>query len=205
MGLFAGSNSALCFLHRNASLSLFPRINLYELMKNNSFQGFSLSVVRCFTLSVLKCLQMLYVEKIIHCDLKPVSTTSVLLGELLPALRNCPFHPPVVTASWPGLQGGSSHRVCKSTEMQRRLRDGLGTVKRDVSSRQTGIGRSEGFPVEGVRVCRNVSFRELDLHSIKSSLSPLDSELILGDNKSLTISSTPNRCALPHALLVFCT
>ncbi|XP_072810527.1 dual specificity tyrosine-phosphorylation-regulated kinase 4 isoform X3 [Vicugna pacos] len=46
-------------------------INLYQLMKNNSFQGFSLSVVRRFTLSVLKCLQMLYVEKIIHCDLKP--------------------------------------------------------------------------------------------------------------------------------------
>ncbi|XP_015427844.1 PREDICTED: dual specificity tyrosine-phosphorylation-regulated kinase 4 [Myotis davidii] len=46
-------------------------INLYELMKNNSFQGFSLSVVRRFTLSVLKCLQMLYLEKIIHCDLKP--------------------------------------------------------------------------------------------------------------------------------------
>ncbi|XP_069346566.1 dual specificity tyrosine-phosphorylation-regulated kinase 4 isoform X1 [Eulemur rufifrons] len=46
-------------------------INLYELMKNNSFQGFSLSIVRRFTLSVLKCLQMLYVEKIIHCDLKP--------------------------------------------------------------------------------------------------------------------------------------
>ncbi|XP_005378789.1 PREDICTED: dual specificity tyrosine-phosphorylation-regulated kinase 4 isoform X3 [Chinchilla lanigera] len=46
-------------------------INLYELMKNNSFQGFSLSLVRRFTLCVLKCLQMLYVEKIIHCDLKP--------------------------------------------------------------------------------------------------------------------------------------
>lgn len=58
--------------------SVFPRINLYELMKNNSFQGFSLSLVRRFTLCVLKCLQMLYVEKIIHCDLKPVSTTSVL-------------------------------------------------------------------------------------------------------------------------------
>lgn len=57
------------------SLSLFLRINLYELMKNNSFQGFSLSIVRRFTFSVLKCLQMLYVEKIIHCDLKPVSTS----------------------------------------------------------------------------------------------------------------------------------
>lgn len=73
-------------------LSLFSRINLYELMKNNSFQGFNLSVVRRFTLSVLKCLQMLYVEKIIHCDLKPVSTSSVLTGELVPTLRNCLPH-----------------------------------------------------------------------------------------------------------------
>ncbi|KAK2504944.1 hypothetical protein MC885_011087 [Smutsia gigantea] len=52
-------------------------INLYELMRNNSFQGFSLSIVRRFTLSVLKCLQMLYVQKIIHSDLKPVIYTFI--------------------------------------------------------------------------------------------------------------------------------
>ena len=56
------------------SFPLCSRINLYELMKNNSFHGFNLSIVRRFTFSILKCLHMLYVEKIIHCDLKPVST-----------------------------------------------------------------------------------------------------------------------------------
>ncbi|XP_028610376.1 dual specificity tyrosine-phosphorylation-regulated kinase 4 [Grammomys surdaster] len=57
-------------------------INLYELMKNNSFQGFSLSIVRRFTLSVLKCLQMLYVEKIIHCDLKPENIVLYQRGQV---------------------------------------------------------------------------------------------------------------------------
>ncbi|XP_053411844.1 dual specificity tyrosine-phosphorylation-regulated kinase 4 isoform X1 [Nycticebus coucang] len=58
------------------------RINLYELMKNNSFQGFSLSIVRRFTLSVLKCLQLLYVEKIIHCDLKPENIVLYQKGQV---------------------------------------------------------------------------------------------------------------------------
>ncbi|XP_051011369.1 dual specificity tyrosine-phosphorylation-regulated kinase 4 [Acomys russatus] len=57
-------------------------INLYELMKNNCFQGFSLSIVRRFTLSVLKCLQMLYVEKIIHCDLKPENIVLYQRGQV---------------------------------------------------------------------------------------------------------------------------
>nr|XP_003463348.2 dual specificity tyrosine-phosphorylation-regulated kinase 4 [Cavia porcellus] len=57
-------------------------INLYELMKNNSFQGFSLSLVRRFTLCVLKCLQMLYVEKIIHCDLKPENIVLYQKGQV---------------------------------------------------------------------------------------------------------------------------
>ncbi|NWX32724.1 DYRK4 kinase, partial [Notiomystis cincta] len=46
-------------------------INLYELIKKNNFQGFSLSLIRHFTRCVLRCLQVLYQEKIIHCDLKP--------------------------------------------------------------------------------------------------------------------------------------
>ncbi|XP_049628443.1 dual specificity tyrosine-phosphorylation-regulated kinase 4 [Suncus etruscus] len=57
-------------------------INLYELLKNNSFQGFSLSIIRRFTLSVLKCLQMLYVEKIIHCDLKPENIVLYQKGQV---------------------------------------------------------------------------------------------------------------------------
>ncbi|XP_078510336.1 dual specificity tyrosine-phosphorylation-regulated kinase 4 isoform X2 [Lissotriton helveticus] len=46
-------------------------VNLYELVKRNNFQGFSLSLVRKFTISILKCLEMLKKERIIHCDLKP--------------------------------------------------------------------------------------------------------------------------------------
>lgn len=104
--------------------SLFFRINLYELMKNNSFQGFSLSIVRRFTLSVLKCLQMLYVEKIIHCDLKPVSTSSVLSREPLPTLRNCLVLFPsgnweAVMAKAPGWKPSSYvYTLCKPRVMQ---------------------------------------------------------------------------------------
>ncbi|XP_026168234.1 dual specificity tyrosine-phosphorylation-regulated kinase 4 isoform X2 [Mastacembelus armatus] len=46
-------------------------VNLYELIKKNNFQGFSLALIRRFAHALLKCLQMLYREKIIHCDLKP--------------------------------------------------------------------------------------------------------------------------------------
>nr|XP_056718294.1 dual specificity tyrosine-phosphorylation-regulated kinase 4 [Euleptes europaea] len=46
-------------------------INLYELIKKNNFQGFTLSLIRRFTQCILRCLQLLYTEKIIHCDLKP--------------------------------------------------------------------------------------------------------------------------------------
>ncbi|XP_058883549.1 dual specificity tyrosine-phosphorylation-regulated kinase 4-like isoform X4 [Acipenser ruthenus] len=46
-------------------------LNLYELIKKNNFQGFSLPLIRRFTCSLLKCLQMLHRENIIHCDLKP--------------------------------------------------------------------------------------------------------------------------------------
>uniref|UniRef100_A0A4W3IJZ0 dual-specificity kinase n=1 Tax=Callorhinchus milii TaxID=7868 RepID=A0A4W3IJZ0_CALMI len=46
-------------------------LTLYELIKKNNFQGFNLSLVRRFAFALLKCLQMLSREKIIHCDLKP--------------------------------------------------------------------------------------------------------------------------------------
>uniref|UniRef100_A0A4W5QJY8 dual-specificity kinase n=1 Tax=Hucho hucho TaxID=62062 RepID=A0A4W5QJY8_9TELE len=46
-------------------------VNLYELIKKNNFQGFRQILVRRFAYSLLKCLQMLHKEKIIHCDLKP--------------------------------------------------------------------------------------------------------------------------------------
>ncbi|PAA73913.1 hypothetical protein BOX15_Mlig014560g2 [Macrostomum lignano] len=46
-------------------------INLYELIKKNKFQGFSLQLVRKFAHSILQCLDLLNRNKIIHCDLKP--------------------------------------------------------------------------------------------------------------------------------------
>ncbi|XP_062402752.1 dual specificity tyrosine-phosphorylation-regulated kinase 4 [Sardina pilchardus] len=46
-------------------------LNLYELIKKNHFHGFSLALIRRIAHSLLKCLQMLQREKIIHCDLKP--------------------------------------------------------------------------------------------------------------------------------------
>ncbi|XP_065581916.1 uncharacterized protein LOC136041241 isoform X2 [Artemia franciscana] len=46
-------------------------LNLYELIKKNNYQGFSLSLVRKFALSLIHCLRLLRRENIIHCDLKP--------------------------------------------------------------------------------------------------------------------------------------
>ncbi|XP_062522176.1 dual specificity tyrosine-phosphorylation-regulated kinase 2-like [Corticium candelabrum] len=46
-------------------------INLYELIKKNKFQGFSVQLVRKFGHSILQCLEMCYRNRIIHCDLKP--------------------------------------------------------------------------------------------------------------------------------------
>ena len=45
---------------------------MYELIKKNNYQGFSLNLIRKFAFSLLQCLQMLQRENIIHCDLKPV-------------------------------------------------------------------------------------------------------------------------------------
>ena len=46
-------------------------MNLYELIKKNKFQGFSIALVRKFAHSILMCLDALYRNRIIHCDLKP--------------------------------------------------------------------------------------------------------------------------------------
>lgn len=54
------------------NLSLRYSLNLYELIKKNSYQGFSLSLIRRFANSLISCLRLLYRENIIHCDLKPV-------------------------------------------------------------------------------------------------------------------------------------
>uniref|UniRef100_A0A8C9VM16 dual-specificity kinase n=1 Tax=Scleropages formosus TaxID=113540 RepID=A0A8C9VM16_SCLFO len=46
-------------------------MNLYEVILKNNFRGFSMARVRHYAFSLLRCLQMLHKEKIIHCDLKP--------------------------------------------------------------------------------------------------------------------------------------
>lgn len=46
-------------------------MNLYELIKKNNYQGFSLNLIRRFAYSLVQCLLLLHREKIIHCDLKP--------------------------------------------------------------------------------------------------------------------------------------
>ncbi|XP_024084693.1 dual specificity tyrosine-phosphorylation-regulated kinase 4-like isoform X3 [Cimex lectularius] len=46
-------------------------LNLYELIKKNNYQGFSIPLIKRFAQSLVKCLKLLYEENIIHCDLKP--------------------------------------------------------------------------------------------------------------------------------------
>ena len=46
-------------------------INLYELIKANSFQGFSLNLIRHFTAQILASLTLLRHHRVVHCDLKP--------------------------------------------------------------------------------------------------------------------------------------
>ena len=46
-------------------------LNLYELIKQNRFTGFSMNLVRVFMSQILDALSVLARAGIIHCDLKP--------------------------------------------------------------------------------------------------------------------------------------
>lgn len=46
-------------------------INLYELVKANSFAGFSTVLIRRFAVQILHSLSLLRHHRVIHCDLKP--------------------------------------------------------------------------------------------------------------------------------------
>ncbi|KAI9819729.1 MAG: hypothetical protein M1832_003963 [Thelocarpon impressellum] len=46
-------------------------MNLYEFIKSNNFQGFSLKLIRRFTKQLLSSLVLLKSHRVIHCDLKP--------------------------------------------------------------------------------------------------------------------------------------
>ncbi|KAF9434239.1 hypothetical protein BGZ76_008349 [Entomortierella beljakovae] len=46
-------------------------INLYEFIKSNSFQGFSLGLIKRFCTQLLQSLDLLSKHNVVHCDLKP--------------------------------------------------------------------------------------------------------------------------------------
>ncbi|KAG0334037.1 hypothetical protein BG004_000579 [Podila humilis] len=46
-------------------------INLYEFIKSNSFQGFSLGLIKRFCTQLLQTLELLNRHSVVHCDLKP--------------------------------------------------------------------------------------------------------------------------------------
>lgn len=46
-------------------------INLYELIRNNGFHGFSTTLIRRFTVQILQSLSLLRHHRVVHCDLKP--------------------------------------------------------------------------------------------------------------------------------------
>ena len=46
-------------------------VNLYDFIKMNNFQGFSLSLIKRFAIQILISLYFLRENSIVHCDLKP--------------------------------------------------------------------------------------------------------------------------------------
>ena len=60
-------------------------LNLYELLRQNNFEGFSLTLIHRFTVQLLVCLQYIAKQKVIHCDLKP---ENILLKDTEKALIN---------------------------------------------------------------------------------------------------------------------
>lgn len=61
------------FLFRKHLIITFEMlsVNLYEFIKMNSFQGFSLNLIKRFAIQILISLYYLNEHNIVHCDLKP--------------------------------------------------------------------------------------------------------------------------------------
>ena len=75
--------------------------NLYELIKQNQFQGLSTQLVKVFTAQLLDALTVLKEARLIHCDLKPENILckdggkKIFLGDFGFASleeRSCSFH-----------------------------------------------------------------------------------------------------------------
>ncbi|OMJ72590.1 hypothetical protein SteCoe_28921 [Stentor coeruleus] len=60
-------------------------LNLYELLRQNNFEGLSLTLIHRFSVQLLVCLQYIAKQKVIHCDLKP---ENILLKDTEKALIN---------------------------------------------------------------------------------------------------------------------
>ncbi|KAI8994611.1 kinase-like domain-containing protein [Pilobolus umbonatus] len=61
------------FMFRNHLCIAFEclSINLYEFIKTNKYQGFSMGLIKRFAMQILNSLVLLNKHKLIHCDLKP--------------------------------------------------------------------------------------------------------------------------------------
>ncbi|KAF8518772.1 kinase-like domain-containing protein [Gautieria morchelliformis] len=61
------------FIHKSHLCLVFEQLssNLYELIKQNQFQGLSTQLVKVFTAQLLDALVVLKDARLIHCDLKP--------------------------------------------------------------------------------------------------------------------------------------
>ena len=61
------------FIHRSHLCLVFELLssNLYELIKQNQFQGLSTQLVKVFMAQLLDALSVLKDARLIHCDLKP--------------------------------------------------------------------------------------------------------------------------------------
>lgn len=66
-------NILACFQFRKHLCLVFELLSftLYDLLKANSFKGFSSGLIRRFCIQLLQALSILKQSKIIHCDLKP--------------------------------------------------------------------------------------------------------------------------------------
>lgn len=84
------------FTFRNHICMTFELLsmNLYELIKKNKFQGFSLPLVRKFAYSILQCLDSLHKNRIIHCDLKPENILLKQQGRSGIKVRQTPLSAP---------------------------------------------------------------------------------------------------------------
>ena len=57
-------------------------MNLYQLLKRQQFRGFPSPRVLLVARSVLKCLELLFKNRIIHCDIKPENIMLARNGDL---------------------------------------------------------------------------------------------------------------------------